>query len=37
MSGDRRGFALIINNYDFSQYPSLKNRAGTDIDESKYK
>ncbi|XP_060786040.1 caspase-8-like [Neoarius graeffei] len=33
MKGDWRGFALIINNYDFSQCPDLNNREGTDIDE----
>ncbi|KAF4087045.1 hypothetical protein AMELA_G00091070 [Ameiurus melas] len=33
MSGDWRGFALIINNYDFSQCPKIKNREGTDVDE----
>ncbi|XP_026768393.3 caspase-8 [Pangasianodon hypophthalmus] len=33
MSGDWRGIALIINNYDFSNYPRLKNREGTDVDE----
>ncbi|XP_053483053.1 caspase-8 isoform X2 [Ictalurus furcatus] len=33
MSGDWRGFALIINNYDFSNCQQLKNREGTDIDE----
>ncbi|XP_017326249.1 caspase-8 isoform X2 [Ictalurus punctatus] len=33
MSGDWRGFALIINNYDFSNCQELKNREGTDIDE----
>ncbi|XP_060786042.1 caspase-8-like isoform X2 [Neoarius graeffei] len=33
MNGDWRGFALIINNYDFSQCPHLNNREGTDIDE----
>lgn len=36
MSGDWRGFALIINNYDFSNCQELKNREGTDIDESKH-
>ncbi|KAK2849978.1 hypothetical protein Q7C36_008761 [Tachysurus vachellii] len=32
MSGDCRGFALIINNHDFSN-SSLKNRDGTDVDK----
>lgn len=36
MSGERRGYALIINNYDFSQCKKLKNREGTDIDERKH-
>ncbi|KAK3543695.1 hypothetical protein QTP70_027134 [Hemibagrus guttatus] len=33
MSGDWRGYALIINNHDFSRCSGLKNRDGTDIDE----
>ncbi|GAA6108074.1 caspase-8 isoform X1 [Tachysurus ichikawai] len=34
MSGDCRGFALIINNHDFQpSNSSLKNRDGTDVDE----
>lgn len=37
MSGDWRGYALIINNYDFSSSGKLKNRDGTDMDESKHK
>lgn len=36
MSGERRGFALIISNYDFSHCPDLKNREGTDIDKGKH-
>ncbi|XP_016424095.1 caspase-8-like [Sinocyclocheilus rhinocerous] len=32
MKGDRRGFCLIINNYDFSAC-TLGNREGTDIDK----
>ncbi|XP_062862736.1 caspase-8 [Trichomycterus rosablanca] len=37
MNGDWRGHCLIINNYDFSAYPKLKNRKGTDTDEKSLK
>ncbi|XP_036401509.1 caspase-8 [Megalops cyprinoides] len=37
MKGERRGFCLIINNFDFSKSQSLGNREGTHLDEESLK
>ncbi|XP_031598985.1 caspase-8 isoform X1 [Oreochromis aureus] len=33
MTSEKRGICLIVNNYDFSNYPKLKQRNGTEVDQ----